>query len=53
MFGQQARDSGDARALRKFVQGSVALAQGDSLALAGEGGQQIAKAPHAALIDGS
>src|ERR1700686_1213685 len=51
MFGEQARHTGDAGALRKFVQWSVALAERDGLLLAPESGKQVAKTPDAALID--
>ena len=51
MFREQARHARDAGALRKVVQWSVALAQGDGLVVAGERGKQIAEAPDAALID--
>ena len=52
MFGKKPRHSGNAGALRKLIEWSIAFAQADRLPIIFERGQQIAKSPHPAEIDG-
>ena len=51
MFGIEARDARDAGGLRKFVEGSVAFAQGDDLLLGLRRGKKLAESPYAAEVD--
>ncbi len=51
MFGVKVWHSGDARGLRKFVERSVAFAQGDDFLLGLWRGQELPESPHAAQVD--
>ena len=52
MFGKEARNASDPGTLRKFVEWSVAFAQGDDPLLGMGRGQKFAESPDAAEVEG-
>ena len=52
MLREETRDTGDAGAAWKFVERSVAFAEGDGLGVGFQRGEQVAEAPDSAEIDG-
>jgi hypothetical protein len=52
MLGKEARDASDAGGLRKFIEWSVAFAQGDDLLLGRGRGEKFTESPHAAEVEG-